>query len=374
MVSMHLGKPGIFDTYANTLQTQELQRRHGIDAEMGQFDFAGHADASRSPGLAGQLDAMGMYRQGALGQAPSAAQMAWQQQAQQNATNALGLAARGRGGNIAGQMGQAMAGNAYANQQTNQGMAQLRAQEQQAAQAGYAGMANQLYGQGFGYDQLAQQSRAQAADNTLGWYSAERGMDLQQDAFQHQRQMDRFNMGMSAAKTVAGAVGGAMGGGMMSDERSKDGLRPTTLAASQAVGDITPTMYQYKPGMGPAGQRIGPTAQDLQANPLTASLVQEGQDGMKRVDIGGMAALSLAANAEQEGRIRALEQSAQPTSTQGSTITQQALRMAGNTATPYVPSEERTMVSDKRAKTGMASTLPGGGRGGHRGGMRGGGY
>lgn len=307
MVTMNLGKPGFYDQMANRMKTEELQRRHGAGlASNG--DALMMAGAARDQGFGAQYDALNMFRDQAMGTGgPSAAQIAWQQQAQQNATNSLALAARGRGGNITGAGQQALASNVYANQQTNAGLAQLRAQEQAAGQASYAGLAGQMVGQGFGYDQMNTQAQLQADQNTLGWYGAERGMDMQQDQFSHQKMMDRFNMGMQAAKTVAGAVGGAMGGGMMSDERAKTGIRPTSLAASRAVGDITPAVYNYKPGAGPGGERIGPMAQDLEQNPYTASLVQEGPDGLKRVDVGGLAALATSATAEHEGRLRQLE-------------------------------------------------------------------
>lgn len=308
MPTMNIGKPGFFDQMTNRLNTEELQRRHGVGGATSN-DYGAFALENRNVGLAGQADVMGMYRNQALGQGPSVAGQMWQQQQQRNATDALALAARGRGGNIAGMGQQALASNAYSNMQTNQGMAALRAQEQQAGMAGYAGMANQVSGQGFGYDQLNANTQLQADQNTLGWYGAERGMNMQQDMNDHNKIMGWMDQGREWGQAISGAAGGGMGAGMMSDEQAKENLRPTTLAASRAVGNVTPAEYNYKPGMGPAGQRIGPVAQDLESNPDTASLVQTGPDGLKRVDIGGMAALGLAASAEQEGRLRALEQS-----------------------------------------------------------------
>jgi hypothetical protein len=390
MPTISLGEPGFFDAFTNQERSKNMMSKYGLDPTAGAQDINNIGRANRNAGFAGQADAMGMYQQQALGRGPSAAAAMWQQQNQRNTTDALALAARGRGGNIAGQGQQALAANTYANMQTNQGLAALRAQEQQAGMAGYAGMANQISGQGLQYSQLGAQTSLGAAQNQLGWYSADRGMDMQQDMNSHQRTMDWMNQGREWGQAISGAAGGAMGAGMMSDERSKQGIRPTTLAASQAVGDITPAVYGYKPGMGPGGERIGPMAQDLERNPYTASLVQEGPDGLKRVDIGGLAALATAASAEQEGRIRALEQ-------QNPGMTNAVTRTAPRMSSQYMPDDDidfgsrvrdargrgpfgipqrqqmatidpfasdargssglGQLLSDKRAKTGMASTI-----------------
>lgn len=308
MPTLNLGKPGMFDAFAGDERMKELQRRYGIDPSMGSGNFGDYAQQARGIGVPAQADAMKLYRDQALGQGPSVAREMWQQQAGRNMTDALALANRGRGGNIAGAQQQALASNAYAQQQTNQGMAALRAQEQQAGMAGYAGMAGQVAGQGLAYDQLGMQAALAGAQNRLGWYQADRGMDLQQNAQSWGRTMDALNMGAKYGQMIGGAMSGGMGAGLMSDERSKQNMQPTTLSASEAVGQTTPMVYNYRPGYGPSGVRFGPTAQDLEANPMTASLVQEGPDGLKRVDAGGLAALTTAATAEQEGRIRQLEQ------------------------------------------------------------------
>lgn len=303
-----IGEPGIFDQSTHQDQAAAMQRKYGLDPTAGAGNIAGVAQANRNAGFSGQGQAMDMYRRQAMGQGPSIAQAQLQNQSQRNMTDALALSARSRGGNIAGMASQVQGANAYAQAQTNQQAAMLRAQEQQAAMQGYAGMANQLAGQGLAYDQLGTQASLGASQNALGWYSADRGMDMQAQEADRAFALGLYDRGAQLAKSVAGGAGGAAGAGMMSDERAKQDIQPTSLAASQAVGEITPAVYNYKPGFGPAGSRVGPMAQDLERNPLTASLVQEGPDGLKRVDVGGLAAFNTAVSAEQEGRLRALEQ------------------------------------------------------------------
>lgn len=311
-ITKTIGEPGIFDQSTHQDQASAMMQKYGLDPSAGAGNYAGVAQANRNAGFSGQGQAMDMYRRQAMGQGPSIAQAQLRNQSQRNMTDALALSARSRGGNISGMASQVLGANAYAQAQTNQQAAMLRAQEQQAAMQGYAGMANQLAGQGLAYDQLGTQASLGASQNALGWYSADRGMDMQAQEADRAFALGLYDRGADLAKSIAGGAGGAAGAGMMSDERAKTGVRPTTLAASQAVGDITPAAYNYKPGMGPAGTRIGPMAQDLERNPLTQSLVTEGPDGLKRVDVGGLAALATAASAEQEGRIRALEQQSRP--------------------------------------------------------------
>lgn len=312
-LDISIGDPGFFDQAMSQKRAQDMMAKYGLDPTAGERDIRGIAGANRNAGFAGQADVMDQYRRQSLGQGgPSMAEMQLRNASQRNMMESLALSARGRGGNIAGMGQQAMASNAYAGQQLGRDAAMLRAQEQQAAQAAYAGMANQLSGQGFNYSQLNAQTGLGASQNALGWYSAERGMDMQKQEADRAFALGLYDRGADLVKSVAGGVGGGAQAGMMSDERSKEGIRPTSLAASQAVGELTPAVYNYKPGYGPGGSRVGPMAQDLEQNPLTQSLVTEGPDGLKRVDVGGLAALATAASAEQEGRIRQLEQQSRP--------------------------------------------------------------
>ncbi|HKY49853.1 MAG TPA: tail fiber domain-containing protein [Candidatus Limnocylindria bacterium] len=306
----------------------KTQKLGGVDALRGYYggnDYTALANESRVPGLGAQLGALGQYQAQAQGLGgPSLAEMQLRQQSDQQMGQALALASRGRGGNIAGNAQQAMAANAYTQQQTNADAAQLRAAEQAQAQAAAAQLGGQLYQQGFGYDQLGNARTLGADSNALGWYSAERGMDLERDA-----QNRQWTLGLVQAG--AGAVGGLMGAAsQMSDERVKTNIQPGGLAASQAVGELEPKTFEYKPGFGEPGQRVGVMAQDLLRTPQGAAIIRDTPLGYA-VDTGGLASLGVAASSENKHEIDALkDQVGQLTALlgaqSGSTTSQQYVR------------------------------------------------
>ncbi len=197
----------------------------GVQALRPNFDlygnnggYSGLANESRNPGLALQQQAASMYGEQAAGRGPSAAQAMLQQQSGQNLRAAMAMQGRARGGNI-GQTGQqASAAFGGAQAQLSQQAAAMRAQEQLQGMAGVAGMGSQMYNQGFAYDQLASQNALQSDQNALGWYSADRGMDIQQSNFDKQMKFGLANAGIGAAGAALGAAGGA------SDERLKQGV------------------------------------------------------------------------------------------------------------------------------------------------------
>lgn len=247
-----------------------------------------------------QMNALGRYEDILAGDGPSVAQEQLQQAQAANAASQRQMMAQARGGGVGAQMREiGQIGSAQQNQ-TAQQMAVLRAQEQANALGGYAGLAGQLQqagqqeqlayagllGQGMGQDLQAQQFNSQ--------------MDLQRDQFNFNKRMQIANMAMDAAKTAAGPFA-------MSDERVKEQVESNPMAASEAVGKIDPKTYEYKPGYGPYGKRVGFTAQDLERTPYGAQLVHETPIG-KAVDVPGVASLSLAATADQEHRLRRIEQ------------------------------------------------------------------
>lgn len=185
----------------------------GVEAQnrQGRYDsFMGAADAGRQLGAArdAQADAMGMYRNAALGQGPSVAQAQLQAQGEQDARRQMQMQAAARGGNMAGQMRAAtMAGAAQA-QQTRDSLAALRAQEQAAAMQGYASMADaqarQALQEQMAYEQLG-----------LGYSGQQMGYDqhLRQQALmgknaQFGRRMQGLNMGATMAGQFTKALGG----------------------------------------------------------------------------------------------------------------------------------------------------------------------
>lgn len=314
--------PNIFDQMANMQAGQDTRAKYGGDPTAGTSPYSQYAGESRQPGLGAQANALEMYRQQALGLGPSVAQQQMQQGLGQSQRAALAMAAQGRGGNIAGMQQAALNAGSGLAAGVNQQASLLRAQEQQAAMQGYAGLGSQLYQQGFNYDQLANQASQFNAQNTLDWYLGKRGLDLQRDA-----QNKDWTMGLVQAG--AGLAGGIMGGAaQLSDERAKDNISPTLGSVSQAVGEATPVTFDYKPGLGPYGQQVGFTAQDLERTPLGPQLVVDTPNG-KFVNTGNAAMASLAGVAElrQElDQLRAANGLGPVGAQAGSTMTQQYLR------------------------------------------------
>lgn len=89
---------------------------------------------------------------------------------------------------------------------------------------------------------------------------------------------------------------------MTSDEDAKQGV------SSMMFDTVKPYTYTYKdPERDGAGQRFGVMAQDLEKNPVGATMVDDGPDGRKYIDMkSGMSAM-LAAQADMHDRIKHLE-------------------------------------------------------------------
>jgi hypothetical protein len=115
------------------------------------------------------------------------------------------------------------------------------------------------------------------------------------------------NQGKDDEDEEKGSKGGLFGRlAIFSDERSKMNARGGGLAAAQAVGELEPKTYEYRPGYGEPGQRVGVMAQALERTPAGQAIVQETPLG-KTVDVGGMSSLALAASSDQEHRLRDIE-------------------------------------------------------------------
>jgi hypothetical protein len=127
----------------------DIARYRGANAAIQQRapTLADYAQANRARGS--QTDALGMYRNAALGQGPSAAQAQLQQGLDRGLASNLALANSARGGALALAQGRLAATGQNANMVVGNAAqaAQLRAQEQQQGLAGYAGLAGQLRGQ-----------------------------------------------------------------------------------------------------------------------------------------------------------------------------------------------------------------------------------
>jgi len=335
--------PNLWDQGADA--KQNMLKGLGSNRPMiGQNNYAGNAQAYGQTGLAGQMQAMEMFRNNANGTGgPSLAQLQMQQGMEQSQRGAMGLMGQTRGGNLAGAYSQALGAQSGAMANTNQQAGMLRAQEQLAAQQAYAGMSNQMAGQGLAYDQLNLQNALGQDQNSLGWYSAKRGMDLQQTQANRGFYTDLIKTGM-------GVVGDVAKMGAMSDVRAKEDMQPYDPAA--AAAEVQPLAYRYKPGMGqPEGQQLGVSAQQLAGTSLGSTLVQQGPDGMLNIDGGRAGIAALAASGENSRRLRMMEQQLAQGSEGGSMAQRYGTRDEG------MANERRAqMLSDDiSAQRGLAS-------------------
>ncbi len=277
------------------------QPQYNADA-MGQFKGAAQGGANAYGADRGaQGQALGLYRDAATGGAPSAAEVQMQAGSDQAIANQISLGAAGRTGNIGAQMQGAQQAGAGISAATNQQAAQLRAQEMEQARAGLAGLSTNMAGQSLqreatGLGLQAQASGQQLASETQ-WGLGQRQLDIEQ--LQGNR---AFGMGIVDKAADAAAMGV-----MYSDKRAKANLAPSGGAATEAALKSKPSMFEYEPGMGPPGPRVGVTAQGLASTPAGRATVSQGPDGLLRVDPKQLASLSMAAAAENAAEIEKLK-------------------------------------------------------------------
>ena len=193
--------------------------------------------------------------------------------------------------------------------------------------------AQQAYGQlGAGLAGQAQQYELGKNKNLQGWAGMEQAeMQADRNARMEQAKM-KANMhtsqyasdrGASAAQygkdrdanaamfgNITRGIGAAIMGG--SDERAKKNVEPASSKIEQLLDELSPVQFEYKdevegkPGF-PPGTHIGVMAQDMEKSPVGNKSVAENEDGVKMLDLGKVAATSLAAAASLHDRIKALE-------------------------------------------------------------------
>jgi hypothetical protein len=171
--------------------------------------YADLANAPREQGFAAQQKALHMYGMAARGQGPSVAQNQLRQQSEENYRQGMSLQGMARGGNIAQTTQQASGAFAGAQSQLSQQAAVLRAQETQAAQQNYAQLASQMYGQGFGYDQLASQQGLGYLGLQNQWKLGQRGLDQQREQYDKNFALGMYNGIIGAVGGVGGAAASA---------------------------------------------------------------------------------------------------------------------------------------------------------------------
>jgi hypothetical protein len=251
------------------------------------FDWKGY---EQGQGQQQAMNAMLLARaQGGGG--PSVAENQLAQATQANRTAAASQAASARGGAMQQQAAQRNAqaqGVAVQQQAAGQG-ATMRAQEQQAAMGQYQGalqaQQNAELNRQLGMGQIqVSQSNAETARQT------------QKSAEEAKTKQGMLGMGSS----VLGIAG------KTSDERAKVNISGADKQIEDFLSHLASKKFEYRPGMGDGpGPRVGVMAQDLEESPVGRTLVNEGPDGMKRVDTTGrMPMMLLAAMADIHKRLQ----------------------------------------------------------------------
>ena len=310
----------------------EISARPFVDATSTHAGHVGIDAAPQDQFRAQQMGLAGVLTNQMNGVGPSAAQAQLQAGTDASINSALALARSQRGGNQAFAMKQALMQNGQTMQSAANSSAQLRAQEQQQAQLGLAGvLANgrasdiNLATSQAGIDQetnlanaasdtdisktnaqlkVQQQTERDAltAQYTQGIISLDQyhqQLAIQQRQFQAQlaAQQEAARHGVSTsngaqAAQVAGATIGAIGSlaaAAASDERMKTNVKDGRDRMDKFLDSIGAHEYEYKDADAPfagAGVFVSPMAQELERTDLGKHLVIENEKGNKIVDYG----------------------------------------------------------------------------------------
>lgn len=276
-----------------------------------------------------QMNLAQMLGASAAGQGPSAADAQLRQATDRNMSQALALALGARGGDQAAALKQAGMQRALIGQDAGLQSAQLRAQEQQAAQQALGAVLAQGRGADIGLatdqaglTQAANQANLGAAlqgqglndQRQLALLSGLLGLD--QSNYQSGIQQGQFagglyNQAQGAANNVAlqnnaqniqlaGAglnAGGALLGGAISalarpqstsDEHAKEDVKPAEVPLGELLAAAGAHDYRYKEPDKPLrghGRFVSPMAQELEQTEIGRSMVRDTPEG-KIVDYG----------------------------------------------------------------------------------------
>ena len=180
--------------------------------------------------FAGSRDTMGeglgYYRDMIEGEGPSVAEEQMRAGSEANIRGQIQAQATGRGGNMAATQQIAAGQAAGQGMEMNQQAAALRAQEQQAAMAGFSGVAGQMAGM-----DLEQQlgMAGIGMEGKLG----ELGAFVDYEGIRQKELEDRRRMGLDIAGMAFGAIGSGMS---MSDVRAKENIVPLDEATAMRGG------------------------------------------------------------------------------------------------------------------------------------------
>lgn len=202
-----------------------------------------------------------------------------------------------------------LAGQQAQNAARNAGMSKAQAAMMGANQAATA------YGNNFNNQQnMAANMGNQNVYGMQGLTSATQFIPSSQQAEQQNR-YNRASQNLATIGQTAANVGGMMVG--LSDERMKEIVDDATErygSLSKMIEGIDNYVYSYTdeakekyPGQTNSDINIGPMAQDLEKNPITASAVEEDAEGIKHVNGTRLALDAIALISDMSKRISELE-------------------------------------------------------------------
>ena len=200
---------------------------------------------------------------------------------------------------------------AQAGAQSTQAARNAGMNKTRAAQMGASNAANS-----YGNNLSTQQALAQNAGNAAlsanqaltSGYQGQAGLAQSEQ----QNVWNRKNQNLDRIAGIVGNVGQGLTS-LLSDEHCKD-ITDQCDHISKLLEDIGTYAYKYKdeaqekyPNETNDDLNIGPTAQDLEKNPVTAPSVEEDKDGIKHVNTGRLALSAIAAISDLSKRLSELE-------------------------------------------------------------------
>lgn len=264
----------------------------------------------------GQQSALAaLMNQRAMGRGPSAAELQLRSTTDSNIAAARSGAAGSSNPALAGRS--AIDAGAAMNQQAANQASVLRAQEQAQAQgalgqmlAGQRGQDLGLAGQQAGFQQQAaiqnqqahiEQQRALADQQRLQaeQYMRAQEMNRQTSAENAERQQQSKGGLFSAAGTALGS--------MLSDKRAKASIRGADAEAEEFMDGLGAYLYKYKSEEHGKGEHLGVMAQDVARSKAGKRIVNERADGLLEFDGKKTLGALLAASANLNKRVRAVE-------------------------------------------------------------------
>lgn len=201
-----------------------------------------------------------------------------------------------------------------AGQQSQQAARNAGMSKAQAAMMG-ANTAASAYGNNFANQQNMATNAGQNAVSGLQGVTSASAFIPSYERQIKQDEYDRARQNLATAGQIAGNIGGAMIG--LSDERMKeivDDAQSRYGNLSKMIEGIDNYVYEYTdeakeayPDQTNGDLNIGPMAQDLEKNPITASAVEEDANGIKHVNGTRLALDAIALISDMSKRISELE-------------------------------------------------------------------